>query len=61
MQQYTKARTTRYTEQQDETLNKLKYKYHVDVSQFIRIAVAEKLKRDYKIITTKEVEEYCPF
>jgi hypothetical protein len=45
----------------DETLKKLKYKYGIDVSQFIRLAIAEKIKRDYKIITEVKEKDYCPF
>ena len=51
----------RITELQDETLNKLKYKYSIDVSQFIRLAIAEKIKRDYKAITEVKEKDYCPF
>ncbi|MCP4053632.1 MAG: hypothetical protein GY739_11295, partial [Mesoflavibacter sp.] len=35
--------------------------YHVDVSQFIRDAIAEKIKRDYKELIPKKEVEYCPF
>ena len=51
----------RISELQDETLNKLKYKYGLDVSQFIRLAIAEKIRRDYKIITEVKEKDYCPF
>jgi len=42
---YSKIRTFRTTEQQHETLNKMK-SYNVDVSRFIREAIKEKLQRE---------------
>ena len=61
MQQFTELKTIRITKQQADTLDKLKV-YNMDVSAFIRIAIAEKIKRDYKSIKTKKVHnEYVPF
>lgn len=58
-QKYTKPRTIKFSEVQDETLNKLA-SYKINVAQFIRDAVSEKLKREkYEII--KHKKEYCPF
>ena len=37
----------RFSEKQAESLQKLK-DYDVNVSQFIRLAIAEKIKRDWK-------------
>ena len=61
MKQYIKKRTIDITITQDETLDKLKNKYKVNVSQFIRNAIAEKIKRDYKMITYVEKDIDCPF
>jgi len=42
---YSKIKTFRTTEQQYETLLKMK-SYNIDVSRFIRDAIKEKLKRE---------------
>ena len=34
---------------------------NVDVSQFIRNAISEKIKREYKDLIPKKKKEYCPF
>ena len=60
MQKYTKVKVLRVSEVQHETLVKMK-DYNVDVSQFIRNAIAEKIKRDYKDLIPKPKKEYCPF
>ena len=44
---YTKPRTIKFTEVQDSTLKKLE-KYKINVAQFIRDAVKEKIQRDYR-------------
>lgn len=51
----------RLYEFQDETLKKMKHKYHIDVANFIRQAITEKLGRDYKSIIEKIKEPDCPF
>lgn len=33
----------------------------VDVSQFCRDAIKEKINRDYEILLPKNKPEYCPF
>jgi peptidyl-dipeptidase Dcp len=43
-----------------ETLDKLKQR-NVKVSNFIRLAIAEKLKRDAKELIVKPKTQYCPF
>ena len=48
------------SEKQSESLKTLK-KYNINVSQFIRQAIKEKLKRDWKIIKESNKKEYCPF
>jgi hypothetical protein len=59
MQKYTKTKVIRITETQHKTLQKIK-SLNVDVGNFIRLAIAEKLERDkYEILKPKK--EYCPF
>jgi hypothetical protein len=59
MQKYTKTKVIRITETQHKTLQKIK-SLNVDVGNFIRIAIQEKLERDkHEILKPKE--EYCPF
>ena len=52
--------TIRFSEKQAESLQKLK-DYDVNVSQFIRIAIAEKIKRDCKQIKEKKERVKLPF
>ena len=35
--------------------------YNVNVSQFIRSAIKEKLQKDWKTIKENKTKEYCPF
>ena len=35
--------------------------YKVNVSKFIREAINEKIKREYKDLIPKEKDKYCPF
>jgi hypothetical protein len=59
MQKYTKTKVIRITETQHKTLQKIK-SLNVDVGNFIRLAIAEKLERDkHEILKPKK--EYCPF
>ena len=60
MRKYTKVKVLRISEVQHNTLIKMK-SYNVDVSKFIRDAISEKIKREYKDITPKPKVEYCPF
>ena len=53
MTKYTVIHTIRFTDKQAESLQKLK-DYNVNVSQFIRQAIAEKIKRDWKQIKEKK-------
>ncbi len=59
MKQLTKSKTIRFTEQQMNSLAILE-SYGVNVNQFIRLAVKEKLQRDWKSIKEKKVVK-CPF
>lgn len=54
MKQLTKIKTIRFTEQQINSLNILQ-NYGVNVNQFIRLAIKEKLQKDWKEI--KEIKE----
>jgi post-segregation antitoxin (ccd killing protein) len=60
MEQYTEVTTIKLSKIQKETLNKLKER-NIRVSDFIRKAISEKLKRDAKELIPKPKKEYCPF
>jgi hypothetical protein len=49
-----------FTKKQKESLQTLE-NYNVNVNEFIRIAVREKIKRDWKSIKEKKERVYCPF
>jgi post-segregation antitoxin (ccd killing protein) len=57
---YTEVIVLKITPIQKQTLNKLKLR-NVRVSDFIRKAIAEKIKRDCKELEVKPKKEYCPF
>jgi hypothetical protein len=59
MQLYTKVKVIRISESQHKTLQKMK-SYNVDVGKFIRDAISEKIKREYKDLIPK-VKNTCPF
>jgi hypothetical protein len=59
MAKLVKNKNIRLTEIQYETLKKLEFEYSINVNEFIRIAISEKINRDYKIIKQKKVK--CPF
>jgi len=59
-QKYTKPRTIKFSEVQDNTLKKMK-SYNIDVAQFIRDAISEKIKREYNDLLPKQKKENCPF
>jgi hypothetical protein len=59
MKKYTKTKVIRITDLQHNTLQKMKI-LNVDVGNFIRKAIQEKLERDkHEILKPKA--EYCPF
>ena len=60
MKQLTKSKIIRFSEVQMNSLTILE-SYGVNVNQFIRIAVAEKLQKDWKIIKEKKEKIICPF
>ena len=60
MEQYTEIITIKVSKIQKQTLQKLKQR-NIKVSNFIRIAISEKIKRDAKELQIKPKKEYCPF
>ena len=60
MSKLTVIHTIRFSEKQAESLQKLK-DYDVNVSQFIRIAIAEKIKSNWKEIKEKKERVKLPF
>jgi len=60
MKQYTKTKVIRISETQLNTLQKMK-SYNVDVGQFIREAIKEKIKREYSDLLPKPKKAFCPF
>jgi len=56
----TKTKVIRISESQLKTLQKMK-SYNVDVAQFIRDSIAEKIKREYQDLLPKPKKEYCPY
>lgn len=60
MKKYTETKVIRISEVQLRTLQKMK-DYKVDVSQFIRDAISEKIQREYSELIPKPKKEYCPF
>lgn len=59
MKLYTKVKVIRISENQHKTLQKMK-SYNVDVGKFIRDAISEKIKLEYKDLIPK-VKNTCPF
>lgn len=57
---YSKVKVIKITEIQHQTLKKLD-SYGVNVAQFIRDAISEKIQREYKDLIPKVKKEYCPF
>jgi len=60
MKEYTKTKVIRISEMQLKTLQKMKA-YNVDVGNFIREAISEKIKKEYKNLIPKQKKEYTPF
>ncbi|OWP87786.1 hypothetical protein BWK60_02000 [Flavobacterium covae] len=60
MAKYTKTKVIRISETQHQTLIKMK-SYNIDVGKFIREAIADKIKREYKDLLPKHKKQYCPF
>ena len=60
MKTLAKTKVIRISETQHNTLVKMKSR-NIDVGKFIRLAIAEKIKRDYADLMPKPKKEYCPF
>lgn len=60
MKQLTKSKTIRFSEMQMNSLTILET-YGVNVNQFIRIAIADKIKKDWKSIKEPKIKNQCPF
>ena len=60
MQQYTEKQTIRLSKMQRQSLTTLESK-GVNISQFIRLAIKEKIQRDWKSIKEKSEKIKCPF
>lgn len=60
MKKYTKVKVLRISETQHKTLVKMK-EYNIDVSEFIRQSIKEKIIREYSELLPKKKLEYCPF
>ena len=57
---YTEVFTLKTSSTQKRTLEKLKSR-NIKVSDFVRKAISEKIKRDYAELQDKPKKEYCPF
>ena len=60
MKKYTKVKVIRISEKQHSTLVKMK-SYNVDVGNFIREAIADKINKDYKDLIPKAKKEVDSF
>lgn len=60
MKKYTKTKVIRLTEVQHQTLKKMQ-SYNIDVADFIRSAISEKIKREYGFLKHKEKKQKTPF
>ena len=60
MQKYTQTKVIRMTEIQHKTLQRMK-SLNVDVGNFIRVAIQEKLERDKHEILKPKEKNICPF
>ena len=57
---YTEVFTLKISSTQKRTLDKLKSR-NIKVSDFVRKAISEKIKRDYAELQEKPKDEFCPF
>ena len=60
MKQFTKSKTFKFSNQQMDAFKKLE-DYGVNVSQFVRLAISEKIKRDWPSIKEKKERVDLPF
>ena len=57
---YTEVFTLKISSTQKRTLDKLKSR-NIKVSDFVRKAISEKIRRDYAELQDKPKDEFCPF
>lgn len=57
MRKYTKTKVIRISETQHKTLQKMK-SYNVDVGNFIRDAIKDKINKEYKDLIPKDKSVY---
>ena len=57
---YTEVFTLKISTTQKQTLSKLRDR-NINVSDFVRKAIVEKIERDYKELQPKPKNQYCPF
>jgi len=57
---YTKVKVFKITDVQHQTLKKLD-SYQINVAQFIRDAISEKIKREYSELIPKPKKQFIPF
>jgi hypothetical protein len=60
MKTLVKTKVIRLTDIQFQTLKKLD-SYQINIAQFIRDAISEKIKREYEDLIPKEEKFKCPF
>ncbi len=60
MKQFAESKTFKFSKQQMDAFRKLE-DYNVNVSQFVRLAIAEKIKRDWPSIKEKKEKNKLPF
>lgn len=60
MKRYTKVKVIKITETQHETLKKMQ-SYKINVAQFIREAISEKIQRERQDMIPKQKAVHCPF
>jgi post-segregation antitoxin (ccd killing protein) len=60
MIKYNKVKVLKITDSQDQTLKKLN-SYGVNVAQFVRDAITEKIQREYADLIPKPKKIHCPF
>ena len=57
---YSESKTFKFSKQQIKAFEKLE-EYNVNVSRFVRLAIAEKIKRDWKGIKQDKEKIKTPF
>lgn len=60
MKIFTYSKTFKFSKQQIEAFKQLE-KYDVNISKFVKLAISEKIKRDWKTIKEKKERINCPF